>query len=161
MLKSVALLPLSVARHGEGVVRIKPTNRGDGGRRRRFSAFSRWSFLVLSFLALGIQGLVVKPHVHDQAAGVHAAALVTEGDFVVAASAVEGGPQLPVNPSDYDLAECPLCQTAHHAGQFLRPTTASIALPHDVNFSPIAIALKPVAIAADAFSWQGRAPPQA
>jgi hypothetical protein len=65
------------------------------------------------------------------------------------------------NPIDPDQSDCPLCQSAHQSGHYLKPTAAVFALDLSVNYRTIDLAQTPARPQTVSHSWQGRAPPQA
>ncbi len=122
--------------------------------RLRRSAASRWSVLILAFLALGalgIQNLVVQPHVHAQPSDKVLVLEISDGEDGLAGDV----------PIEQGQTDCPVCQSAHQNGQFLKPSAAVFALPALVNYRGIEFTQLSAAYEAVSHSWQGRAPPQA
>ena len=119
-------------------------------------ALARWSMLLLAVLAIAIQSLVIQPHIHGPITpetGLATAAL--DGGLLIAD---ESGKNTPLEP---DQNNCPMCQSAHQNGHYLKPVAASFALPHFVNYRIVERDQSPAIVAVASHDWQGRAPPQA
>jgi hypothetical protein len=115
----------------------------------------RWTLVLLALLALGIQGLVLQPHIHAQPSDAALASIAIDGP----GDSDNGSPAH--NPIDPDQSDCPLCQSAHQSGHYLKPTAAVFALDLSVNYRTIDLAQTPARPQTVSHSWQGRAPPQA
>jgi hypothetical protein len=76
-------------------------------------------------------------------------------------SSSDGGPTDSHDPLEQAQPDCPVCQSAHQNGQYLRPSAATFALPAFVNYRGVEFSRLPAALEAVSHSWQGRAPPQA
>ena len=125
--------------------------------------------LLFAILAIGIQGFVVKPHIHLQAesalytalthgTGADTPAWDSEGERATALNvALKHGS----HPLDSDQADCPMCQAAEQSGQYLTPSAAVFSLPVFVNVHTIEFSQRLAAQRAVSFAWQGRAPPKA
>jgi hypothetical protein len=118
----------------------------------RRSTIVRRVAIVLAFFALAIQSLVVQPHIHAQPSGTALAMDISSSD---------GGPTDSHDPLEQAQPDCPVCQSAHQNGQYLRPSAATFALPAFVNYRGVEFSRLPAALEAVSHSWQGRAPPQA
>jgi hypothetical protein len=122
----------------------------------RLSRFRRtasllWPALVLAFLALGIQNLVVQPHIHAQPT-----------DEIIALDVSDGDGEAPGNvPIERGQSDCPMCQTTHQHEQYLRSSSTAFAPPARVNYRVVDGVQRSSFYEAISHSWQGRAPPQA
>jgi hypothetical protein len=112
-----------------------------------------WARLGLAFFLLAaftLQSFVIQTHIHIGTSA------VTFG-FVQNTNA--GTPDKP-SPLDNDSTNCLFCQEVMHAGHFVMPAAAALALPTEfVSIVPIRIAL-PLFVGAIAHGWQSRGPPR-
>lgn len=118
-------------------------------------AISRCSLVLLALLALAIQSLVIQPHIHAQLSDAALASIAIDGPD----DSDHGAPAH--NPIDPDQSDCPLCQSAHQGGHYLKPNAAVFALDLSVNYRTIDLAQATARPQRASHSWQGRAPPQA
>lgn len=128
----------------------RPLRRVRLSRLRRSASLRRPAFF-LAFLALGIQNLLVQPHIHAQPA--HSLLALEISD--------QGAGSAGDIPADQTQTDCPICQSANQNGHYLRPSTTSFTAPafvHDLAHKVVRITATQKAVS---HSWQGRAPPQA
>ncbi len=114
--------------------------------------------LTLALLAFALQSYITQTHIHF----VSAQAFGLSGDNFTPTIKTTDGKTAPAKktPSNDDPANCPVCQAAAHAGQFITPSAIGFALPSEtVAIVPLAIV---VLTASETVShgWQGRAPPR-
>jgi hypothetical protein len=117
---------------------------------RRAPDFARLSLAFVLLFAFSVQSFVIQTHIHIGTSA------VTFG-FVTDSKA--GTPDKP-SPLDNDSTNCLFCQEVMHAGHFVMPTAAALALPTEiVSIVPVRIAL-PLFVGAIAHGWQSRGPPR-
>jgi len=117
-----------------------------------------------ALLAVAIQSFVVQTHIHRQIlAGGSAGVLILDADDVAPGST--GAVDQPSTPRDQfpgngDPANCPLCQSFAHAGQFVHGGAVLAYVPAWVSIHFIVLKDILPALFAVSHSWHGRAPPQ-
>ncbi|MEO7054326.1 MAG: hypothetical protein ABI191_05080 [Rhizomicrobium sp.] len=105
-------------------------------------------FLLFMLVAFVVQGFAVQTHIHG---------IPTSADISITHVSAPSQP-VPLDP--YDPANCALCQEMLHAGVYVAPITADLAvILTAVAFAPT-YALLPHAATERQHSWQGRAPPR-
>lgn len=104
--------------------------------------------MLFMLLAFAVQGSAVQIHIHGDP--------LTAADQITHASA----PTVPGAQDPYDPANCPLCQEILHAGVYVAPGSASLAVVlNAVAVSPV-FAILAHANADRQHDWQSRAPPR-
>ena len=122
------------------------------------------AIFLLALIALAIQSFVVQTHIHRQiCAGANSGLLAVFADDD--ASPAAGASDQPSRPRDQfpgnsDPANCPLCQSFAHSGQFVHSGAVLAYIPAWVSIHFIVLKDVLPALFAVSHSWQGRAPPQ-
>ncbi len=115
----------------------------------------------LALLAFLFQSYAVQTHIHPELNGLDYSALTASAPSHAAniGTSLERDHHAPA-PLD-DTARCPLCQEFLHAGAYLTPVPAALALPSTITVvAPLAAA--PIAIVQTvSHAWRGRGPPSA
>lgn len=115
--------------------------------------------MMLGFLALAVQSFVVQTHIHiPQGAGkAQTVSLIT----LAATGVTDEATPAPRDryPINEDPSNCPLCQEAVHAGQFVQSAAFVAALPFSVNIHFIVFDEALPSFFAVSHIWLGRAPP--
>jgi hypothetical protein len=117
----------------------------------------------LGILAIALQSFVVQTHIHDP----RAASMfpLTQVPLPDAAGVTKISPDDGTTTSHGkfssgdDTSNCRLCQELIHAGRFIAPSSAVLAVPLILSFWLIVLAHSSIVSSAGAYIWRSRAPP--